>query len=77
MILLFLLIAGIDPKLLRPLADFLGIQVISNLVLSGFTLFFLYQNINHATQILEQNRKFRNFVSSLAKNQFVITNEAC
>jgi hypothetical protein len=61
---LFLLVCSVVPDVLRPLADLLGIALISNLVLSALILFLFFQLIDLTSDLSRLDRRLRCFVAS-------------
>jgi len=68
---LFLLIGVIDPKLYQPIADVLGVKLVSNLVLAAVTLFLMYQLLELSAITTSDRRRIRTALSALAADAFI------
>lgn len=67
---LFLVIATISPTVYRPIADFLGIETISNFVLAALSFFIFCNMIELTASHTKVERKFRKFVSANAVDDY-------
>lgn len=65
-VVIFLGISAVSPELLRPLANLLGIQLISNFVLGSMMLFLLFQGLEFNSGTTKAQRKFREYVSAFS-----------
>lgn len=70
-ILFFLFIAALYPDFYRQVADFLGIELVSNLIIAGVILFLFKQSLESSTLTTKLNRKFRDFTSLMTAQQYV------
>jgi hypothetical protein len=66
----FLLFSVLAPYSLAPLAHLLGVQLPSNLILGGLTLFLLFLSIQEAAVSTGLGRKFREAICTLAARDF-------
>ena len=66
----FLLFCVITPESLRPIASFLGIQVVSNFVIAALIFFLIYQAIQESVFSTQHSRKLREMISTYAANGF-------
>lgn len=71
---LFILGVSINPEILRPFADFLGIQFISNFVLASLVMFLFMQGLSSDASSIKHSRKFRDFVSNETFNDYFLRN---
>ena len=71
LVLVFILIASIDPEFFRPIADLLGVQVISNFFLASMIIFLFIQTIEQHVSSTRASRAIRRIVSSYAARAFV------
>lgn len=71
----FIFIAALIPHLLRPIADILGITLVSNFVLATLVLFLFLQVFDLSAELTTNNRKLRQLVSRLAAESFSVTGE--
>lgn len=62
----FLLFCVITPDTLQPLASFLGIQVVSNLVFAALIFFLIFQAIQESVFATQYSRKLREMISTYA-----------
>jgi hypothetical protein len=67
----FLIFAAIFPLSLRPLADFMGIQVVSNMVIGIALVFLLIQLMEQAAINTSHTRQIRRLVCNLAARDFM------
>ena len=67
----FMMLSAIVPQALRPIADALGIEFISNLVLASMIVFLLYQTMEMVGDHTAQGRKLRRLVCRTAADRFV------
>ena len=58
----FLVFSAIWPQALRPIADALGIEFISNFVLASLIVFLLYQTMEMVGDHTRQGRQLRRLV---------------
>lgn len=65
------LLSAVVPQALRPIADALGIEFVSNLVLASMVVFLLYQMVEQIGVTTQQGRGFRQLVSRLAAEELV------
>jgi hypothetical protein len=70
LIFLFILVSALDPNLLRPLANLLGIHLASNFFLAVMNVFLLIQVIELSYFKTAQARQMRDFVSSMAAKPY-------
>ena len=68
--LLFLFIGVVHPGSYQYLADFLGIQLVSNFVIGTMILFLVKATLENATETTKSQRKLREFTSTEAANRF-------
>jgi hypothetical protein len=66
----FFAFSVVAPHLLRPLANLLGIESVSNLVLACMVVFLLIQTIEQVAQNTDETRRLRRLVCRLAANSF-------
>ena len=66
----FISFAALKPQLFRPLADALGVALISNLVLALLVMFLFLQVYELSAELTSNNRKMRRVVSNLAAEKF-------
>jgi hypothetical protein len=66
-----MLLAAAAPQALRPIADALGIEFVSNLVLASLIVFLLYQNMEHLADSTQTARRLRRLGSRLAAASFI------
>lgn len=66
-----LMLSAISPQLFRPVADLLGIQLVSNLILTSMVLFLSSQLIEQMAMSTAQMRGHRRLVSRMAVREFV------
>lgn len=66
----FIFVASVRPQWLRPLADLLGIQLISNLVLAVLTMFLFVQMLEQYSDSTRSQRQMVRLVASLASQGF-------
>jgi hypothetical protein len=71
----FIFIAATVPQALRPLADALGVALVSNLVLAMLVMFLFLQAYELSAELTTNNRKLRQMVSRLAAARFVANAE--
>lgn len=69
----FICVAAIDPELLRPLTNILGIKLVSNFVLATLSMFLFVQLIEQNSEVTASNRKFRRLTSKLAVSEYCAT----
>jgi hypothetical protein len=65
------LLSAVVPQALRPIADALGIEFVSNLVLASMVVFLLYQMVEQIGVTTQQGRGFRQLVSRLAAEELL------
>jgi hypothetical protein len=68
---IFFMLSAIVPQAFRPLADLLGIEFVSNLILASMILFLLYQMIEQMSVSTGQTRGHRQLVSRIAARDFL------
>lgn len=68
---LFLIVATISPTVYRPIADFLGIETISNFILAALSFFIFCNMIELTASHTKVERKLRQFVSASAVEDYV------
>lgn len=66
----FMILALVFPDILIPLAKFLGISLVSNLVMASLIVFLFLQSIELTSELTRYQRRFRNFVSHEARRMF-------
>ncbi|WP_052517543.1 DUF2304 family protein [Archangium violaceum] len=66
----FIFVASVRPQWLRPLADLMGIQLISNLVLAVLTMFLFAQMLEQYSESTRSQRQMVRLVASLAAQNF-------
>jgi len=66
----FLFISAVNPYLWRPLVDLLGIEVISNFVLSVMMMFLFFQMVEQQAENLRFSRQITELSSSAAAREF-------
>ncbi|RYZ89080.1 MAG: DUF2304 family protein, partial [Proteobacteria bacterium] len=66
----FIILALVQPSLLKPLVDAMGIKVVSNFVLASLVMFLFIQVLELTGETTAQSRKFRQLVSNIASEQF-------
>jgi hypothetical protein len=66
----FILVSAIRPEWLRPLADVLGINLVSNLVLAVLTMFLFMQMLEQYAETARSQRQMVRLVASLASLGF-------
>ena len=71
LVLAFIVIMSIDPELFRPVANLLGVQVISNFFLAAMIIFLFIQTIEHNIGSTRASRAIRRLVSMSAARAFV------
>lgn len=67
----FFMLSAVAPASLRPIANSLGIEVISNFVLATMIVFILYQLVDQLSATTRQARSLRRLVSRTASREFV------
>ncbi len=67
----FFMLSAVVPELLRPIADLLGIKLISNFVLATMIVFLLYNMIEQTSTSTRQARNHRQLVSRLAVQEYI------
>jgi hypothetical protein len=72
----FIFVASVRPQWLRPLADLLGIELISNLVLAVLTMFLFVQMLEQYSETARSQRQVVRLVASLAAQGFPAPAEA-
>lgn len=70
----FLLICSIYPEGLHPIAQWLGVQVVSNLVLATLILCLMVLNIQENATSTSLNRRLRDSVTTVAAKEFAAKN---
>ncbi len=60
----FLLFCVLSPESLRPIAEFLGIQVVSNLIFASLIFFLIFQALQESIFSTQFGRKLRQLVST-------------
>jgi hypothetical protein len=68
---LFLIVAAVYPKALIPVAAFLGITLVSNLVIATVLMFLILQVLQESAESTTTLRKLRLVVSALAARDFM------
>lgn len=68
----FVMIAGYQPELYRPIAALLGIRFISNFVLAALVMFLFMQGLSSQASIVALSRKHRQFISTEAVKRYLI-----
>jgi hypothetical protein len=66
----FILVSAVRPQWLRPLADLLGINLVSNLVLAVLTMFLFMQMLEQYAETARSQRQMVRLVASLASLGF-------
>lgn len=66
----FLFVSAVNPYLWRPLVTFLGIEVISNFVLSVMMMFLFFQMVEQQAENLRVSRQLTELASSAAARDF-------
>lgn len=66
----FLFVSAVNPYLWRPLVSFLGIEVISNFVLSVMMMFLFFQMVEQQAENLRFSRQITELTSSAAAREF-------
>ena len=66
----FFMLSAVAPELLRPIANLLGIELISNFVLATMIVFLLYNMIEQTSTSTRQTRNHRELVSRLAVQEY-------
>jgi hypothetical protein len=66
----FLLFCAITPNSLKPIAEALGIQVVSNLIFAALIFFLIFQAIQESVFSTQFGRKLRQLVSTQAAQSF-------
>jgi hypothetical protein len=66
----FIFVASVRPQWLRPLADLMGIELISNLVLAVLTMFLFVQMLEQYSESTRSQRQMVRLVASLASQNF-------
>jgi len=69
-VLAFILTASINPELFRPIANLLGVQIISNFFLASMIIFLFIQTIEQHITSTRASRAIRRIVSSSAARAF-------
>ena len=67
----FFAFATVAPHLLRPIANLLSIESVSNLVLAAMVVFLLYQTIELVAQHTDESRRLRRLVCRSAAKSFL------
>ena len=67
----FFAFAAVAPQWLRPIADVLGIESVSNLVLATMIVFLLFQTIELVGQHTDESRRLRRMVCRHAARTFL------
>jgi hypothetical protein len=67
----FFAFSAIAPQLLRPIAELLSIESVSNLVLASMVVFLLYQTIELVAHHTDASRRLRRFVCRNAAQTFL------
>ena len=70
----FIIIASINPELLHPITETLGIKVVSNFVLASLIMFLFLQLLELTAEATLQSRKMRFLVASFAADEYVQKN---
>ncbi|HEX8825650.1 MAG TPA: DUF2304 family protein [Archangium sp.] len=66
----FIFVASVRPQWLRPVADLMGIELISNLVLAVLTMFLFVQMLEQYSESARSQRQMVRLVASLAAQGF-------
>jgi hypothetical protein len=66
----FLALSAMSPGLLLPLAKFLGIQLVSNMVMAGLLVLLMFLSIQEGAVTTALQRKLRDSVTTLAAREF-------
>lgn len=66
----FLLFCAVTPNSLKPIAEALGIQVVSNLIFAALIFFLIFQAIQESVFSTQFGRKLRQLVSTQAAQSF-------
>lgn len=70
-VVVFLVVAVLEPESFRPIANILGIKFISNFFLSCVSMFLVFQVVWLAVQATESTRRFKRFISQNSLDTFL------
>ena len=66
----FLVVSLVSPTSLKPVANILGIELVSNFVMASLILFLFLQTLEISVENTSNHRKFRKLVSAQAAQRF-------